>query len=187
MIEGMSKASQMAFEALEKLELDEKLTLLAVLFEHWDNELINDGNYIKPEDAYERNKAVFTPMDLGLNNIKDLAECFKTLSQLSLVDNEHETNETQFPDVIESQVHQTSGVKSALTSFYRLSFKNKLDYFAELLAQLEAGELLAGIPIPNSDLGINGYELAGKIITYREMLSNEAGNKTDEDLPFDLA
>ncbi len=187
MIEGISKLSLAAFEVLEGLELEEKLIMLAILFEHWDQELINDGNHIKPEEAYERNKAVFTPMDCGLTNAKDLSAAFKALVQVTESDESEPILESSFPDLIESQVNQTVQTKYALSAFYRLTFKNKLEYFAELMAKLEEGELLKRTLVPTEYFGINGYEAAAKIITYKETLFHESVKNTVEDLPFELA
>ena len=52
----------------EELKESEKLDVISILFEHIDNELINDGNYATGDEALENDKEVLTSIDIGFNN-----------------------------------------------------------------------------------------------------------------------
>ncbi len=187
MIEGISKNSLTAFLSLEVLPAVERLNTLAILFEHWDSERINDGNFTEPEKAYDRNKEVFTPMDCGMINARDLAHSFAALAREIQGESDQHIAGSRISDLLEPHIHQTEEIQKALKAFYNLSFQNKLDYMAELLAQLEGGELMEDIPLPEEGFGINGYEASLRIVAFKEALPHGTNQKTPEDYPFELA
>lgn len=187
MIEGLSKMSHTAFKSLETLKADERLNTLAILFEHWENELINDGNYTDPEKAYERNREVFTPMDCGVTGARDLAHALAALAREERSEEDQGISSSRFSDLVEPHIIQTEGIKNALTGFYKLTFRDKLDYFAELLSQLEGGELLEDINVPAEGFGVNGYQTAVRIMAFKEGLYDGKAKDQAQDLPFDLA
>lgn len=187
MIEGISRNSLAALQTLEALPVEERLNTLAILFEQWNRELINDGNFTEPERAYERNKEVFTPLDSGIDNAGDLAHCFAALAREVRGESDQHISASRFSDLLGPHLHQTDGIRNALKAFYQLSFRNKLDYMAELLAQLEGGELLEDVHLPEEGLVINGYEASVRILAYKEALSHGTDPKAHEDYPFELA
>jgi len=187
MIEEISRNSLAAFQSLEALPADERLSTLAILFEQWNRELINDGNFTEPDKAYERNKEVFTPIDCGITNANELAHCFAALARELQGETDQHISASRFSDLLEPHIRQTEGIRNALKSFYELSFRNKLDYMAELLAQLEGGELLEDVPLPEEGFGINGYEASLRVLAYKEALPHGTNQKTPEDYPFELA
>lgn len=187
MIEGISKNSLTAFVSLEALPADERLNTLAILFEHWDSERINDGNFTEPEKAYDRNKEVFTPMDCGMTNPRDLAHSFAALAREIRGESDQHIACSRFSDLLEPHIHQTEGIQKALKAFYGLSFPSKLEYMAEMLAQLEGGELLEDLPLPEEGFSISGYEASLSILAYKEALPHGTNQKAPEDYPFELA
>lgn len=140
-----------------------------------------------PEKAYERNKEVFTPMDCGMINARDLAHSFAAPGKgdSGRIGSAH--YRFKVFSLLEPHIHQTEGIQKALKAFYGLSFQNKLGYMAELLAQLEGGELLENVPQPEEGFGINGYEASLRIVAFKEALPNGTNQKAPEDYPFELA
>src|SRR5574344_1537186 len=72
-MEEKSKNCEELVSLFEELKESEKLDVISILFEHIDNELINDGNYATGDEALESNREVLTPNDIGVNNTKTLA------------------------------------------------------------------------------------------------------------------
>lgn len=112
---------------------ENKLYTISILLNHLNNGLINDGNYSDSDDAYENDKSVLTSNDIDLDDPMKLAT---NLLVVGATKNGITINPNGID--IEPYVNKKSKleIKTVLTKFYKLDFKNKIDFFIETFYEI---------------------------------------------------
>ena len=113
-----------------ELSKENKIYLMSILLNHLDNGLINDGNYSSSDEAYENDKLVLEPFNLNLENTMALATQL-LLVGANLQDIIIELNGIDIEPFINEKVKNET--KEVLSKFYKLDFKNKIDFLTETI------------------------------------------------------
>jgi len=154
-----------------ELSKENKIYLMSILFNHLDNGLINDGNYSSGDDAYENDKLVLEPYQINLENTMVLA------TQLLLVaTNIQEIKINPNGIDIEPYINEKSKekMKDTLSKFYKLNFKNKIDFLTETIYDIsEIQEVYKNI-----DFDFNG--LINELLDYSKIQFNETNKNNLE-------
>lgn len=113
-----------------KLSKENKIYLMSILLNHLDNGLINDGNYSSSDESYDNDKLVLEPFNLNLENAMTLATQL-LLVGANLQDIIIEPNGIDIEPFINEKVKKE--IKEVLSKFYKLDFKNKIDFLTETI------------------------------------------------------
>lgn len=168
MLENKSIECEKAFEKLLKLDVASRYQVIAILLEHWNRELINDGNYLDGDEALENDREIFTPNDVEIPMIDLMAKTF--LYSATILKNKS-VNDLKHDDV-EANIIVNPRMAKCITMFYTLSFEDKLDYLTEMFAGFENGTVAdEDSAIVNISDNINGYEVASRIQNYKKSLN----------------
>ena len=73
MRENISELTKKAVIEFRKLGNTNKLYFTSIILNHLSNGLINDGNYLNSDEAYENNKLVLESSDINLDDPMKLA------------------------------------------------------------------------------------------------------------------
>ena len=113
-----------------ELSEENQMYIISILLNHLNNGLINDGNYSDSDDAYENNKLVLEPSLIGLENCNYLANALLMFASLKnkIIINPNGIDIE--PYILESSKNVC---KDVLSKFYKLCFKDKVDFFIETL------------------------------------------------------
>lgn len=103
---------------------------MSILLNHLDNGLINDGNYSSSDESYDNDKLVLEPFNLNLENAMTLATQL-LLVGANLQDIIIEPNGIDIEPFINEKVKKE--IKEVLSKFYKLDFKNKIDFLTETI------------------------------------------------------
>lgn len=146
-----------------KLSDENKLYTISVLLNHLSNGLINDGNYSDVDDAYENDKSVLTNLDINLDDPMKLATDLLIISSTK----EDITINPNGID-IEPYVNKNSKleIRTIVSKFYRLDFKDKIDFFIETLYDISEIK-----EVQKMDFDFNG--LIDELLTYSKMKIGE--------------
>ena len=155
-----------------------------ICFEQWDYGLVNEENSENPNRVLDHGKDVLSPSDVGVWNARDIAAVLFAIYR-GQSDLTGEDIDNAFPDMVETAITQTDGMSKTLSAFCRLTYAHKMDYLAETFAHLAADELFTKEEAHNCDFGVNGYDIAGNLLSYKERMGYEYRPVTT--LPFDLA
>ncbi len=129
MKENISENVKKTLEKFNELEDFEKLYLTSIILNHLDNGLINDGNYMNEEEAYENKKEVLTSSILLLDDPMKLATNLlvvgATLEKISIN-----------PNGVDIEPYINNIEKLPIKEFYQLSYQDKIDYLAEIFYEI---------------------------------------------------
>jgi len=130
---NISKELKEVLYEFKELRDENKLYIISIILNHLDNGLINDGNYTDSDEAYENNKNVLTDRDVGLDDPMKLAT-----NLLVVGANMEETTINPNGIDIEPYVNEKSKleIKSVMSKFYKLDFKNKIDFLIETFYEI---------------------------------------------------
>lgn len=157
-----------------ELSKENKIYLMSILLNHLDNGLINDGNYSSSDEAYENDKLVLEPFNLNLENAMVLA------TQLLLVGANLENiviepNGVDIEPFINEKVKNET--KEVLSKFYKLDFKNKIDFLTETIYDIfEIQEVYENI-----EFDFNG--LINELLNYSKI---EFNTKNENNLELEI-
>ena len=128
-------------ENLDNLEKKDQIKFIYYVLDSWDNNLINSLNTYNP-NLEDTNIEIFNPLLIGYSNnlIKDI-KCYLNYNYNSFY-----------------RFYQ-KGIEDVLSSFEKLSYKNKIIFLKELFLFLEQNNLL-----PDN---IDGYTIARNIMNYQ--------------------
>lgn len=156
MIEEKSEKCEELVSLFEELKESEKLDVMSILFEHIDNELINDGNYATGDEALENDKEVLTSIDIGFNTTKPLA--------IQLFNYKRKMYNMEMLEIkdVETNIKITDSINQILKQFYKLPFCDKLDFL------IESMYLLSMIKEVNNNLDTN--EIIGNILDFKKRI-----------------
>lgn len=117
----------------KKLRDENKLYTISIILNHLDNGLFNDGNYTDSDEAYENDKLVLTAMDINLDDPMKLATNLLVVA----ANMEGITINPNGID-IEPYVNEKSKleIKPVMSKFYKLDFKNKIDFLIETIYEI---------------------------------------------------
>lgn len=113
-----------------ELSKENKIYTISILLNHLQNGIINDGNYSSSDEAYENDKMVLEPIYINLEHTMALA------TQLLLVGAKIQGVLLNPNGIdIEPYINEKSKnkTKQILSNFYKLDFKNKIDFFIETI------------------------------------------------------
>ena len=129
MKENVSENVKKALEKFDELSDSQKLYQASIILNHLDNGLINDGNYLSEDEALENDKDVlFSDMIL-------LDDPMKLATNLLVIGTSID-NITVQPNGIDIEPYIKDIEKLPLKEFYQLSFKDKIDYLAEMFYEI---------------------------------------------------
>lgn len=161
------------FDMYEELDDIYRVEICIILFEEWNNKLINERNEINPmatDEEYE----IFSPGLLGLNEnighlIADLL--FATMNnsievKKQITDDNYLTMELQDKS------------KKWLSQFERLSYIEKIEVMEELIIRYDNETLIDAFnELPKIHNAISGFELANIIEQYKTKISKKETSK----------
>ena len=105
----------------KKLEDYQKLYYISVLLNHLYNGLINDGNYLSEDEAFENDADVLLAESINLDDPVKLA------TNLLVIGAKLE-NKTINPNGIDIEPYISDVDKLGLNNFYNLNYKDKIDF-----------------------------------------------------------
>lgn len=156
MKENISTQVKEVLGKYDKLSENKRLYFTSIILNHINCGLINEGNYLDSDVAYENDKLVLEPQFIGLENDIDLTtKLLLTAAQMdNVVINPNGID-------IEPYVKDMSDIKPILSQFYKLEFCDKLDFIAEIIYDISSIEAVKTI-----DFNFNG--LINEIISFRQ-------------------
>lgn len=153
---NLSKELKNILIEFESLSKSNQLYVISILLNHLDNGLINDGNYLTSDEAYENEKKVLESYQINLNDPMKLATDLLVVA--SSID-----NITINPNGLDIEPYislkSKKEINHILIKFYKLDFKNKIDFLIEtiyIISEIEETEEL--------DFDFNG--LIDELLTY---------------------
>lgn len=156
MRENISVSVKEAVEEFRKLSDVKQLYFTSTILNHLNIGLINEGNHLDSDEAYDNNELVLEPSFIGLENDTNLA------TKLLLIATEME-NISINPngEDIEPYIKDIKEIKPMIARFYRLEYEDKIDFLAEVIYDISIIENTKKI-----DFDFNG--LIDDILTYRK-------------------
>ena len=156
MNENISKNVKEAVQIFRELGDTKKLYFTSIILNHINYGLVNEGNHLDNEEAYDNDDLVLEPSYIGLENDTDLA------TKLLLVASEKEgvTVNPNGKD-IEPYIKDIDELRPVLVKFYKLDYADKLDFLVEIIYDVSTIKETKKI-----DFDFNG--LIDEIITYRK-------------------
>jgi len=156
MNENISKNTKEAVENFRKLGDIKEIYFTSIILNHLNYGLINEGNFVDSDEAYEQDKLVLEPEYIGLENDTDLA------IKLLLIATEMEgiTVNPNGRD-IEPYVKDIKEIRPVISKFYKLEYSEKLDFLAEIIYDISEVDEVKKI-----DFDFNGF--INEIIDYRK-------------------
>lgn len=139
-----------------KLNDINKLYTISILLNHLSNGLINDGNYLDSDEAYENDKLVLEASFVNLDNPMTLATKLLLLasSRSNIVINPNGIDiEPYIPKENKNQLDKV------LKDFYRLSYKDKIGFFIETFYDISEIKDI-------NNINCNFYELIYNFLSY---------------------
>lgn len=122
----------------------EKLSAISILLNHLSNGLINDGNYLDSDEAYENDALVLEPTFMNLDSPMTLAT---ELLLLASSKNNIEIN----PNGIDIEPYIPQKIKKEIdkiiSEFYKLSYKDKIDFLIETFYDISIIDAVESINI----------------------------------------
>lgn len=131
MFENVSKKVMETVTNFRKLEDTKKLYIISIILSHIENGLINDGQFLDVDSAYENDKLVLVPEDVGLSETLLLA----TKILLIAANKEGITINANGID-IEPYVKDKKSISPILSNFYKLNFCDKIHFIPEVLYEV---------------------------------------------------
>lgn len=156
MRENISVQVKETLEEFRKLNSADRLYVTSIILNRIKYGLINDGNYLDSDDAYNDDKLVLEPQFIGLDNDTNLA------TQLLLVASQ--MNEISIDPNgidIEPYVKNLKDLEFILSKFYKLNYCDKLDFISEIIYDISNIDNVQSI-----DFDFNG--LINEIVNYRQ-------------------
>lgn len=140
----------------ESLSNSNQLYIISILLNHLDNGLINEGNYLTSDEAYEKEKKVLESYQINLDDPMKLATNLlivaSTINGITI-----NPNRIDIEPYISSKVKKE--ISNILKNFYKLDYKNKIDFLIEtiyIISEIEETEKI--------DFDFNG--LIDELLTY---------------------
>lgn len=152
MKENLSNKTKIALKKFNDLSEIEQMYSLSVLLNHLSNGLINDGNFLDEDEAYENDKLVLKGEDLGINNVMYLATSLLLLA----AEKDRIIINTNGID-IEPYIKNTENLN--IKEFYNLNYEEKIDYLTEvfyIVSEIKESEKCK----------INFYEIIKNLLDY---------------------
>lgn len=156
MRENISEYAKNAVNEFRKLDEVNKLYFVSVILNHIDNGLINDGNYIDSDEAYENDKLVFQVTDVNLDDSMKLAT---NLLVLGATKDGISINPNGID--IEPYIKDMKSINPVLSTFYKLEICDKIDFITEIIYDISE---IKGIESINFDFN----KLINEFLTYRK-------------------
>lgn len=156
MRENISELTKKAVIEFRKLGNTNKLYFTSIILNHLSNGLINDGNYLNSDEAYENNKLVLESSDINLDDPMKLAT-----NILVIASNIDGLNINPNGIDIEPYIKDKEILKSTLSQFYNLNFVDKIDFLTEMF--YDVSEIKE---VENFDFDYN--ELINELLNYRK-------------------
>lgn len=138
MLESKSIEVDNLINLFDELKNVEKFELSAILLEHWQNELLNEGNFLTGDEAIEKGKILFLPSDIDFENCHFVARLMFIISK-ELKDEEITDELLNIVD-IEPKIKISDNSNEILKRFYSLLLKDKMDFLLEILYILNQNE-----------------------------------------------
>jgi len=157
-----------------ELSEENQVYIISILLNHMSNGLVNDGNYFDSDEAYENDKLVLEPSLIDLENCNYLATAllmFGALKNKIIINPNGIDIEQYIPEDSKNKC------KDVLSKFYRLCFKDKVDFFIETLYDIS---IIEGIE-KYIDFDFNG--LIDNLLTYSK---NEFGKNGENNLEIEI-
>ena len=130
MKENLDKNVRELLNEFERLNKINKLYMLSILISHLEKGLINDGNYLDSDIAYENDKLVLNANDINLDDPMKFATNILILSSTL-------NNKIINPNGIDIEPYVDENSKNIIkplqAKFYKLNFKNKIDFLTEIV------------------------------------------------------
>ncbi len=152
----------------KKLEDYQKLYYISVLLNHLYNGLINDGNYLSEDEAFENDADVLLAESINLDDPVKLA------TNLLVIGAKLE-NKTINPNGIDIEPYISDVDKLGLNNFYNLNYKDKIDFLMNTIYIIsEIDEV--------SQLDIDFNDIINELLNYSKSIfgTNENMLEVDE-------
>ena len=156
MKEKISEQTKDAVIQFRKLEDSNKLYFMSVILNHLTNGLINDGNYLDSDTAYDNNKLVLDSNSINFDDPMKLA------TELLILAAKKE-NITLDPNGIdiEPYIKNKKAIEPELSSFYKLKLYDKIDFLMETLYDISEID-----EVEKTEFDFN--ELIHELLNYQE-------------------
>lgn len=156
MRENISDYAKEAVEEFRKLGDVKQLYFTSIILNHLKKGLINESNHLDSDEAYDNDALVLESSFIGLENEINLD------TKLLLVATEME-NVSINPngEDIEPYIKDVKDIKPMISRFYRLEYKDKIDFLAEIIYDISTIE-----NTKKMEFDFNG--LIDNILTYRK-------------------
>lgn len=157
------------FDRYDELSDIDRIEICIILFEEWNNKLINEKNEINPMNTDE-DYEIFTPSIAGLNeNIGHLiADMF-----FATMNNSLEIKKQLVEDnYLLMELNEES--KKWISQFEKLSYIEKIEIIEELIIRYDNETIIEAFNgIPKINTFINGYEVVSIIEKYKNKLKKD--------------
>ncbi len=151
----------------KKLEDYQKLYYISVLLNHLYNGLINDGNYLSEDEAFENDADVLLAESINLDDPVKLA------TNLLVIGAKLE-NKTINPNGIDIEPYISDVDKLGLNNFYNLNYKDKIDFLMNTIYIIsEIDEV--------SQLDIDFNDIINELLNYSKSIFGTNGNMLEVD------
>lgn len=158
MRENVSENVKNIFNDFKKCSDSKKYYISIVLLNHLSNGLINDGNYLDSDEAYENDALVLEPSFINFDNPMNVATELLLLASSKnniVIDPNGIDVEPYIPKKIKKEISQI------LSEFYKLNYKDKIDFITEMLYNISMIQ-----EVEKFDFDFNG--LINELLTYRK-------------------
>ena len=156
MKEKISEQTKDAVIQFRKLEDSNKLYFMSVILNHLTNGLINDGNYLDSDTAYDNNKLVLDSNSINFDDPMKLATELLILAAKK----ENITLDLNGID-IEPYIKNKKSIEPGLSSFYKLKLYDKIDFLMETLYDISEID-----EVEKTEFDFN--ELIHELLTYQD-------------------
>lgn len=156
MRENISESAKNAVNEFRKLDDINKIYFMSVILNHISNGLINDGNYLDSDEAYENDKLVFQAGDINLDDPMKLATDLLVIGATKdgIIINPNGID-------IEPYIKNMKLINPVLSDFYKLEICDKIDFITEIIYDIS---IIKEVEELNFDF--NG--LINEILNYRK-------------------
>ena len=156
MRENVSDNVKETLNEFRKLGKIKELYFASIILNHLYNGLINDGNFLDSDEAYDNEKDVLEDFNIGLENDKELPT-----RMLLLASNMEDVIINSNGKDIEPYIKDIDSLKPILSKFYKLNYKDKIDFLSEIIYDIS---LIKETKILDFDFN----ELINELLSYRK-------------------
>lgn len=156
MRENISEFAKKGVIEFRKLDDIDKINFTSVILNYLSNGLINDGNYLDSDEAYENDKLVLESEHINLDDPMKLATNLLIIAS-------KKTGITINPNGkdIEPYIGTMEKINPLISKFFKLRYVDKIDFITEILYDVSEIE-----DVEKIEFDFN--ELINELLTYRK-------------------